>query len=140
MRDIFIKDLGWKLFSLSLAVIIWVTVHKILHEPNTDAAADTGGISSVTYGDLPVQIVSATADVSDFQVKPKTVKVTINGPSEIIDQLRADQVHAVVNLTDADPGRDLHQAVEVSAPSGVTITNIDPATVFVIFPPPAVKK
>ena len=52
MRDWVTKDLGWKLFSLFLAVGIWLTVHKIYEEPK----AATG---PVTFGNLPVLVVSA---------------------------------------------------------------------------------
>jgi YbbR domain-containing protein len=138
MRDWVTKDFGWKLFSLFLAVAIWLTVHKIYEEPGAafgPAAGDT-----VTFGNLPVRVVSAASDVRDFRAAPLTVKVTVSGPAEDMAKLQADQVHAVVNLTDIVPERDLHLPVEVFAPPGVTLVSVDPPKVGVIVPPPPDKK
>ncbi len=138
MRDWITKDLGWKLFSLFLAVAIWLTVHKIYEEPK--AATGPAAGNTVTFGNLPVRVVSATADVRYFRVAPLTVKVTVSGSAEDLARLQADQVHAVVNLTDIGPERDLHLPVDVSAPPGVTLVSVDPTKVGVIVPPPPNKK
>ena len=132
IRDVFIKDLGWKLFSLFLAVMIWVTVHKIL--PGSRAEEDAIGPRNVTYDNLPVDIVSEKADVHEFRASPQTVKVTASGPPEIMAQLKASQIHAAVNLTDVTITRDLHCPVDVSAPPRITLTQVTPAQV-VILPP-----
>ncbi|MGA2786417.1 MAG: CdaR family protein [Verrucomicrobiota bacterium] len=138
MRDWITKDFGWKLFSLFLAVAIWLIVHKIYEEPVTASGLAAG--STVTFGNLPVLVVSAASDVRDFRVAPLTVKVTVRGPAEDMARLQADQVHAVVNLTDFEPERDLHLPVEVSTPPGVTLLSVDPPKVGVIIPPPPDKK
>ena len=138
MRDWIIKDLGWKLFSLFLAVAIWLTVHKIYEEPAIDAASAAG--ITVTFDNLPVFVVSAASDVHDFRVLPTTVKVTVSGTAEVMNKLQAGQVHAAVNLTDLGPERDAHLPVEVSAPPGVALVSIDPPKVGVIIPPAPDKK
>jgi YbbR domain-containing protein len=138
MRDWITKDLGWKLFSLFLAVAIWLTVHQIYEEPK--AAYGLAGGSTVTFGNLPVLVVSAAADVRDFRVAPLTVKVTVSGSAEDLARLQPGQVHVVVDLTDLGPQRDLDLPVAVSAPPGVTLIRVDPPRVGVIVPPPSKKK
>ena len=138
IRDWVTTDLGWKLFSLFLALAIWLTVHQIYEEPKT--ASEPAAGNTVTFGNLPVRVVSAVADVRNFRVAPLTVKVTVSGSAEDMARLQADQVHAVVNLTDIGPERDLHLPVDVSAPPGVTLVSVDPPRVGVIVPPPPDKK
>jgi YbbR domain-containing protein len=138
MRDWLTKDFWWKLFSVILAVIIWLTVHKIYEVPGTYAAPAAG--STFTYDNLPVTVVSAAGDARDFRLAPATVKVTVSGPAAIMNTLQIGQVHAVVNIKDTSLVRDSHLPVEISAPNNVTITSVDPSRVLVIIPPPPEKK
>ena len=133
LRDWITKDFGWKLFSLFLAVAIWLTVHKIYEEPGNPSGPAAG--STVTFDNLPVLIVSAAADVRDFRVAPTTVKVTVKGSAEIMARLQANDLRATVDLTDIESARDLRRLVGVSAPPGVTLVNVDPPRVAVIPPP-----
>ena len=137
MRNLLTKDLGWKLFSLFLALFIWLTVHQINGESQSPAGPVSG--SRVTFENLPVLIVSSASDVRDFRVYPGTVSVTVVGPPEVMAGLQAGQVRAMVDLTDIVPYKDLPRRVDVSIPAGVTLVSVRPPTVGVMLPPPAHK-
>jgi hypothetical protein len=137
MRDWFTKDFGWKLFSFFLALGIWLTVHKIYEEPKT--AAFVAG-DKVTYDNLPVLVVSTAEDVRDFRVVPAMVSVTVSGSSEVMAFLQANQIRAVVDLTDIESGHELRRKVEVSTPPGVTLVSVEPSRVVVVVPAVPAKK
>jgi YbbR domain-containing protein len=138
MRDWFIKDLGWKIFSVFLAVAIWLTVHKILEEsappPAVVPPAPPSPVAT-TFTNLPVLIVSAAADVREFHVTPSAVTVTVSGQPEIMAALRMDQIHALVDLTDIEAARNLQRRVDISTPTGVTLVDVEPPEVNVVIPP-----
>jgi hypothetical protein len=134
-REWITQDFGWKLFSVFLSVVIWLTVHKIREEP-----PEPGPGVVNTYGDVPVFVVSATADVHNIRIVPRVVDVKVSGPSDIMAILEANKIHAFINLTGIDSAHDLHRGVEISPPLGVTVLNVDPPQVTVTFPPPAGKK
>ena len=137
MREWLIKDFGWKMFSVFLALAIWLTVHKILDESASSSAVVPvlqPNTVVTTFTNLPVLVVSAAADVRQFQVKPHSVTVTVRGQPEIVATLRAGQIHALVDLTDIGAARDLPRRVDISMPPGVAIVNIEPAEVSVVIP------
>jgi len=49
--------------------------------------------------------------------------------------LQANQIRATVDLTGVDAGKDLKRRVDVSAPSGITLISVEPASVGVLIPP-----
>jgi YbbR domain-containing protein len=133
MHDWLTKDVGWKIFSVFLALVIWLTVHRIYEEPG----AATSRARENTYSDLPVLIVSEAADVHDFRVVPATVSVTVSGPPEAMSTLQANEIRATVDLT---TGKELRRKVEISTPPNVTLVSVEPSHIGVIAPlPPKIK-
>jgi len=132
MREWIIKDFWWKLFSVLLAVAVWVTIHKYRQDDLRPGPASV----EITYNDVPVAIVSAAGDVHDFRVAPATVSVTVSGSRNVMGILQANQIHAFVDVTAFDPAsKILRQRVEVSTPAGVSLTSVDPMQVGIILPP-----
>ena len=103
---------------------------------NVAEMAAGGGFNAatLTYGNLPVLIVAAAADVHLYRVVPESVKVTVTGSPEAIAILQANQIRATVDLTGIDAAKDLKRSVDVAVPSGVTVVSVEPAKVGVIVP------
>ena len=139
LRDWFTKDLGWKLFSVVLAVALWLAVYKILGETGGPAEPAIGD-KQTTYDDMPVLVVSAASDVRDFRVKPDAVTVTVSGAPNVMAVLQANQIRAVVDLTGIESAKKLRRRVDISLPPGVKLVSVNPSNVDVIIPPPADKK
>jgi hypothetical protein len=52
-----------------------------------------------------------------------------------MSKLQANQIRAVVDITDIQPDGDLHRLVSVSVPPGVTLISVEPSRLAVIPPP-----
>jgi YbbR domain-containing protein len=138
MRDWFTTDFGWKIFSVLLAVAIWLTVSKNRSESET--VGPTGIQDTLTFDNVRVLIVSAAADVRDFHVRPSEVAVTVSGTHDDIAKLQAGQVRAFVDLTDIESApRRVQRHVDVTLPSGLKLVRVAPSEVDVIVPPPRDK-
>lgn len=132
LRGILSNNFGWKLFSLVLAVALWLTIRTFSNDPA--AANPPGALMTHTFNALPVLVVSAAADVREFTVQPESVQVTVSGRPAVIAALDSKAIRAMVDLTEIESARDLRQRVEVSTLPGVTVVSVVPAEVVVIVP------
>ena len=127
LREILFKNFGWKLLSVALAFVIWLTVKA--------TSAEQGQTERVFLA-LSLQIVSGTTDVRTFQVEPVTVTVTLKGRSEVITRLNEREIRCLVDVTSADLTQNFRRHVDVAVPSGITVVHIEPAEVQITPPKP----
>lgn len=130
MHDLITKDLGWKLASLILAVVIWETVFRY-RQGTPEFGAHT---VENTYGDLPVATLSATADARAYHISPDTVSVRVMGADNVMNVLQGSQVHPFVDLSSIESAREFRLPVNVSLPKGVTLVEVVPPWVGVVVP------
>jgi len=123
LRDLFFADFWLKLFSLALAVLIWLTVSfAVQKEPQVR-----------TFSKLPIRIISASQDVSGFKVFPEIADVTLQGERNLILDLRANDIKVILDLTGNATG-NVRKRLEVATLAGVSLVRVEPLDVEVIFP------
>lgn len=127
LRKLLLENFWWKLFSLALAILIWLIVTFASHREAKPIQR--------TFSHLPVSVLSATDDVHHFQVSPAEVEVTVQGDPRTLQNLQNKHIRPLVDLSGVGVARELRQRIEVSVPVGVMPLRIEPNEVQVVFPP-----
>ena len=127
LRHLVLDDFLLKLFSLALAVVVWLIV--------TFASQKGAGTTPRVFYDLPVTVLSSAEDVRNFKFSPNQVIVTVQGDAKAVQNLQSQDIRATVDLTGVAAARDLHKRIEVSVPAGVACMRVAPEEVQVVFPP-----
>jgi hypothetical protein len=125
-RDLILKNLGWKMLSLGLAVAIWWGIRPSI---------DDDGASVRTFDGIPIQVVSSTTDVRAFRVDPEKVSISVQGPSQMIEVLTDREIRAFVDVTYADTSQNFNRPLRIATPPGITLMRVDPVEVTVVVPP-----
>lgn len=116
IRRLFLKNWGLKLFSLLLALILWLT---LIPEEKTFSE------KTLTISLEPHNIPAAMELVKK---PPATIDVIIRAPNRIIDQITPTNVVAKLNLEKATVIQEEYPLNEtmISVPSGAEVIKVSP--------------
>jgi hypothetical protein len=135
LRNFICNDFWLKLFSLALAVLIWLVAGSFVKNRENPLKLQVTSETRRTYLDLPVLVMSSAADARNFRVAPSKVDVTVEGELEIIKSLPEKEIQVLVDVTDIEAAHSLKERIKVTTPPGVKLVSVNPREVQVIFPP-----
>lgn len=134
LREVITHDIWWKIFSVALAVVIWVTVNPVSQSESHKTISLLGTSQVRVFTNMPVVVRSSAADVQAFSINPETVEVTIGGRSEFVEAVTEHDISVTVDLTDIESARALRKRIDVAVPPGVTFIKAFPSHVDVTIP------
>jgi YbbR domain-containing protein len=81
------------------------------------------------FDDVPVRIVCTSGENRHMTLQPKTIKITVKGQQQRIEQMRTADVFAYVDCADLTESTSYDLAVIVKLPSGLQLVKSEPATI-----------
>jgi YbbR domain-containing protein len=134
LRDLFLRDIWLKLFSLALAVCVWKVVSLAIEKDVSPTAVLPITSTERVIPNVPVLVISAAAAPRAYKVNPSQVTITVRGETRLVEGLMPGEVRAVVDLTGIDSAVNLKKRIEILTPPGVT-SHAEPEEVQASIPP-----
>jgi hypothetical protein len=128
-RNLVAKDFWLKLFSLALAILIWLTVNFTISGERSPWSAFLGRAADETVLTVPIQVPQGTSQT--VSVDAAEVKVTLRGDPEKLKTLRTEDIRAEVDLAGVESADGLVRPVKVMLPLGISYTRLEPDEVVV---------
>jgi len=110
------RNLGWKLLSVALAVVLWIAVEG---EPEL-----------VTVQSVPVFYRNVEPSLALVANPPATVRVEMRGPSDVLGRDNLSNVVLLLDLAgQTEPGEKVFpiSRANVTLPTGVNFVRSDPS-------------
>src|SRR5580704_11151811 len=107
MIQLLTRNLGWKLLSLLIAIVLWISVAR---EPEV-----------ATSVSVPVEFKNPRDDLDISGDLPDRVRLEVRGPSGRLTRDSLSTVAAMIDLSDAQPGERTYtiRGRNLNLPSGV---------------------
>jgi YbbR domain-containing protein len=142
LRHLVLHDLLLKLFSLALAILIWLTINFALgrNEERPTVVSLVPHPPQQASFVLPVMVLSSGDNPRELKMDPKEVEVAVEGDPKVIRALQKNDLRAIVDLSGIESAQGLVKRIELSKPAGVFELRIVPPEVKLTVLPPAPKK
>lgn len=125
-RDYLLHNFWWKLLSLLLAGLTWLTIQTALQREQSLRQAPVVGTFSRTFNAVPITLLTASTNNSRFRIDPATTRVDVSGPADVLQKLQEHDIHAYIDLSDVGDEKQLRRNIQAQAPRDLKVDKLDP--------------
>jgi YbbR domain-containing protein len=121
LRQHVFNNIGLKLLSLLIAVVLWLAV---VHEPRAEVVLT-----------VPIEFQNAPQELDFTSEHVPQAAIRVQGPERIVRDLDQADVHATIDLAHAAPGEHTYDLTskQIHVPHGVDVLQLMPAQLRITF-------
>ena len=126
LRDYIVNQFWWKLLSLLLAALGWLTINTMLQKEESLQTSPVVTSSTRSFAMVPITLLTSSFSSNRFRTYPETVSVDIGGTAGDLQKLQPGQIQAFVNVTDAGEEKQFRKPIQIQVPRDFTIVSMTP--------------
>jgi YbbR domain-containing protein len=134
-RNFILHNFGWKLLSLFLAVLTWLTIETEFQRQarSNEEKREAPLTTSVrkTFPTIAITLLTAPANTNHFRIYPETAQIDVGGDTQELGLLNSRDVQAFVDLSDVQDEKQFRKPVQVRLPREFSLVGVDPTNVSV---------
>jgi YbbR domain-containing protein len=127
-RDLILHHFWWKLLSLLVAVLMWLTIQTAFRRDQSLRDSPVVNSDTRDFSTVPVKILTLTPNPYHYAADPVAVSVEISGSADDLARLQEKQVHAFVDVTDAGDEKQFRREIQVQVPGDLKVENLRPSS------------
>ncbi len=126
LRDYILNNFWWKLLSLLLAGLTWLTIWTAFRrdEARRDSPIITTRTSIRAFAAVPITVLAEATNTNRYRVNPPTVSVEVGGSSNELFRLQVENIKAFVDLTEAGDQKEFRRPIQTQVPGELKVTGL----------------
>jgi YbbR domain-containing protein len=131
LRDIVVHNFWWKLLSLLLAALTWLTIETALQREQSQKhslqEAPIVNSPKRTFFDIPITLLTSSTNTNHFRIDPATTTFDVSGPEDPLLKLQEKDIHVYIDLSDLGDEKQVRRPIRVDVPKDLKVDNLKPA-------------
>ena len=130
-RNNILNNFWWKLFSLLLAALTWVTIQTVLERDQTLVQSPITTVSTREFPSVSLHLMASSFNTNRFRTIPPDVTVELSGSEDVLKGVEAKEITAFVEVTDIGDEKLTRRDVHVMSPRNLKLGGVRPPNVSV---------
>jgi YbbR domain-containing protein len=124
MRKYIMDNFWWKLLSLLLAALTWLTIWTAFQKDQDLRESPVVTSASRSFPAIPITLMTSTLNQNQYHVDPTTIPVEVSGSTGELAKLQEREIRVFVDVTDAGEEKRLRRIIQLQVPEGLVVTNL----------------
>src|ERR1700739_102905 len=117
MRSLILNNFWWKLLSLLLASLTWLTIKTALKKDQAQSVlSPVVTVSKRTFPAVPLTLMTSVSNTNLYHINPPTVSVEVSGKADELEKLQMQQITAFVDVTQLEDEKEVRRDIQVQVP------------------------